>query len=188
MHLWCHAIIHESSRSNVFFIRGWFLIVVILFISFWFFITWICQICFWPGLHKNSPTKSRNSSYQLLQFLTSVWKSLHVILTYTKSSTDNCLTPKAFKKRSFKKIPWKEEPGRLQSMGSWRVWHEWLKSERLHFHFSLSFIGKGNGNPLQCSCLENPRDEGAWWTAIYGVTQGWTWLKRLSSSSSSRIA
>ena len=58
-------------------------------------------------------------------------------------------------------------------------------TERLHFHFSLSCIGDGNGNPLQCSCLENPRDGGAWWASIYGVAQSRTRLKRLSSSSSS---
>ena len=57
-------------------------------------------------------------------------------------------------------------------------------TERLHFHFSFSCIGEGNGNPLQCSCLENPRDSRAWWAAIYGVTQSWTQLKQLSSSSS----
>ena len=56
-------------------------------------------------------------------------------------------------------------------------------TERLHFHFSLSCIGEGNGNPLQCSCLENPRDGGTWWAAVYGVTQSRTRLKRLSSSS-----
>ena len=59
-------------------------------------------------------------------------------------------------------------------------------TERLHFHFSLSCIGEGKGNPLQCSCLENPRDGGAWWTAVYGVAQSQTRLKQLSSSSSSR--
>ena len=77
------------------------------------------------------------------------------------------------------KIPWTEEPGRLQSMGS-------LESDTtgwLHFHFSLSRIGEGNGNPLCCSCLENPRDGGVWWAAVYGVTQSWTRLKWLSSSS-----
>ena len=57
-------------------------------------------------------------------------------------------------------------------------------TERLHFPFSLSCTGEGNGNPLQCSCLENPRDGGAWWAAIYGVAQSRTRLKRLSSSSS----
>ena len=56
-------------------------------------------------------------------------------------------------------------------------------TERLHFHFSLSCIGEGNGNPLQCSCLENPKDGGAWWVAVSGVTQSRTRLKRLSSSS-----
>jgi len=77
------------------------------------------------------------------------------------------------------KIPWMEEPGRLQSMGSL----ESDTTERLHFHFSLSCIGEGNGTPLRCSCLENPRDGGAWWAAVYGVTQSWTRLKWLSSSS-----
>ena len=76
-----------------------------------------------------------------------------------------------------------EEPGRLQSMGSL----ESDTTEWLHFHFSLSCIGEGNGNPLQCSCLENPRDSRAWWAAIYGVTQSRTRLKRLSSSSSSKL-
>ena len=61
-------------------------------------------------------------------------------------------------------------------------------TERLHFHFSLSCFGEGNGNPLQRSCLENPRDCGAWWAAVYGVAQSRTQLKRLSSSSSSRCA
>ena len=79
------------------------------------------------------------------------------------------------------KIPWTEEPGRLQSMGSLRVGHDWAT----HFHFSLSCIGEGDGTPLQCFCLENPRDGGAWWAAVFGVAQSWTRLKRLSSNSSS---
>ena len=78
------------------------------------------------------------------------------------------------------KIPRMEEPGRLRSMGSLRL----DTTERLHFHFSLSHT-EGNGNPLQCSCLENPKDRGAWWAAVYGVAERWTRLKRLSSSSSS---
>ena len=61
-------------------------------------------------------------------------------------------------------------------------------TERLHFHFSLSCIGEGNGNPLQCSCLANPRDGGAWWAAIYGVAQSQTRLKQPNSSSSSSSA
>ena len=75
------------------------------------------------------------------------------------------------------KIPWTEEPGRLQSMGSQRVGHDWATS------LSLSHIGEGNGNPPQCSCLENPRDRGPWWAAVCGVAQSQTRLKRLSSSS-----
>ena len=117
------------------------------------------------------------------------------------------------------RIPWTEEPGRLQSMGLQKVGHDWVTNRRrqwqptpvllpgkshgqrslvgcspwgreesdmtewLHFHFSLSCIGGGNGNPLQCSCLENPRDGGAWWAAICGVAQSQTRLKRLSGSS-----
>ena len=61
-------------------------------------------------------------------------------------------------------------------------------TERLHFHFSLSYIGEGNGDLLQCSCLENPRDGGAWWADVCGVTQSRTLLKRLSSSSSSNLS
>ena len=60
---------------------------------------------------------------------------------------------------------------------------EWDTTERLHFHFSLSCIGEGSSNPLQCSCVENPRDGGAWWAAVYGIAQSRTRLKQLSSSS-----
>ena len=74
------------------------------------------------------------------------------------------------------KIPRTEEPGGLWSMGSLRVRHNWVTS--------LSHIGEGNGNPLQCSCLENPRDGGAWWAAVYGITWSRTRLTWLSSSSS----
>ena len=76
-------------------------------------------------------------------------------------------------------IPWTEEPGGLQSMGLRRVGHDWATS--------LSRTREGNGNPLQCSCLENPRDGGAWRAAVYGVAQSRTRLKWLSSSSSSRV-
>ena len=80
------------------------------------------------------------------------------------------------------KIPWTEEPDGLQSMGH----EESDTTEQLHFHFhfSLSCIGEGNGNPVQRTCLDNPRDGRAWWAAVYGVTQSWPRLTRLSSSSS----
>ena len=75
---------------------------------------------------------------------------------------------------------------RLEGCSPWGC-KESDTTEWLHFHFSLSCIGEGNGNPLQCSCLENPRDRGAWWAAVYRVTQSQTRLKWLSSSSSSWI-
>ena len=83
-------------------------------------------------------------------------------------------------------------PGESQgqrSLVGCRLWGgtESDMNEQLHFHFSLSWVGEGNGNPLQCSCLENPRDEGAWWAAVCGVAQSWTGLKRRSSSSSSSL-
>ena len=68
------------------------------------------------------------------------------------------------------KIPWMEEPGGLQSMGLL----ESDTTEQLPFHFSLSCIGEGNGNPLQYSCLENPMDGGAWWAKVHGVTKSRT--------------
>ena len=81
-------------------------------------------------------------------------------------------------------------PGRShgrRSLVGCRPWccEELDTTERLHFHFSLSCIGEGNGNPLQCSCLENPRDGGAWWATVYGVAQSRARLKWLSSRSSS---
>ena len=82
-------------------------------------------------------------------------------------------------------LPGKSHEQRSQEGCSpWGLWGL-DTTERLPFHFSLSWIGEGNGNPLQCSCLESPRDGGAWWAAVYGVAQSRTRLKRLSSSSSS---
>ena len=112
----------------------------------------------------------------------------HLLHLYIRSGswafTISCTLEKAMATHSITlvwKIPWTVEPDRLQSMGSLRVRHDWATSLSLF----LSCIGEGNGNPLRCSCLENPRDRGAWWAAVYGVTQSRTWLKRLSSSSSS---
>ena len=95
-----------------------------------------------------------------------------------------------------RKIPWSTKrqptavflPGKSRGQESMMGYGPWGRSEsdraeRLHFHFSPSCIGEGNGNPLQYSCLENPRDRGDWWAAVYGVTQSRTRLKRLSSSS-----
>src|SRR5574337_504401 len=97
------------------------------------------------------------------------------------------------------KFPWRRKwqptpvflPGKSHGWRSLVGYSPWGRkksdtTERLHFHFSLSCIGEGNGNPLQCSCMENPRDGGAWWAAVHGVAQSRTRLKRLSSSSSNR--
>ena len=102
-----------------------------------------------------------------------------------------------FKNRKVLRFEWRRQwhptpvllPGKShgrRSLVGCRPWgcEESDTTERLPFHFSLSCIGEGNGNPLQCSCLENPRDGGAWWAAICGVAQSRTRLKRLSSSSS----
>ena len=79
------------------------------------------------------------------------------------------------------KIPGTEEPGGLHEVAEGPTR---LSNFTFTFHFSLSCIGEGNGNPLQCSRLENPRDAGAWWVAVYGVAQSHTRLKQLSSSRS----
>ena len=107
---------------------------------------------------------------------------------YSRSKV-NCLT---FKELSCRRRQWHPTPvllpgksHRQRSPVGCSPWglEESDTTERLPFHFSLSCIGEGNGNPLQCSCLENPRDRGAWWAAVYGVAQSRTWLKRLSTSS-----
>ena len=102
-----------------------------------------------------------------------IWKGLHWICGEGDGTPTPVLLPgKSHGRRSLVGCsPW----GREESD----------TTEHLHFHFSLFCIRGGNGNPLQCSCLENPRDRGAWWAAIYRVAQSRTWLKRLSSSSSS---
>ena len=148
--------------------RVWFLSVV-----------WYCQsnlcslLCCWtpllPSISKFLASHTRNASV--------TW------IPYFVSLLDN---------------PWRRQwqptpvflPGKShgwRSLISCSPWdcEESDMTERLPFHFSLSCIGEGNGSPLQCSCLENPRDGGAWWAAFYGVSQSWTRLKRLSSSSSS---
>ena len=93
-----------------------------------------------------------------------------------------CLREKAMAPHS-STLAWKTPGWRsLEGCSPWGCWGS-DKTERLHFHFSLSCIGDGNGNPLQCSCLENPRDRGAWWAAVNGVAQSRTRLKWLSRSS-----
>ena len=97
----------------------------------------------------------------------------------------------------FQRRQWPPTPGLLpgkphgrRSLVGCSPWgcEELDTTEQLHFHFSLSFNREGNGNPLQCSCLENPRDGGTWWAAVYAFAQSWTRLKRLSSSSREPLA
>ena len=89
--------------------------------------------------------------------------SRHLNCTHLRPSLEKAMAPHS---STFAwKIPWTEEPGRLQSMGSLKP----DMTEQLHFHFSLSCIGEGNGSPLQCSCLENPRDGEAWWDIAHRV-------------------
>ena len=120
---------------------------------------------------KENMTFSRSQSFKWNDIITQNFATR--IWTYL-GSTQRILPEKAMAPNSSTlawKIPWTEEPGRLQSMVSLRVRH---MTERLHFHFSLSCIGEGNGTPLQCSCLENPREGGAWLAAVYGVAQSQT--------------
>ena len=116
--------------------------------------------------------KPRCRQYRILKEMPSSWsKERTMALESSIQVSEKAMAPHC--STLAWKIPWTEEPGRLQSMGSL----ESDMTERLHFHFSLSCIGKGNGNPIQCSCLENPRDGGAWWAAVYGVAQSRTRLK-----------
>ena len=125
------------------------------------------------------------TSVRILCLLNSIlWPRWFRTLVYLcwdlyKSFSNIKLEPKAMAPHSSTlawKIPWMEEPSRLQSMGSLRVGHDWATSLSL-----FAFMHwRRNGNPLQCSCLENPRDGGAWWAAVYGVAQSRTRLKWLS--------
>ena len=121
-----------------------------------------------------------------------VWISLFpdCMLAYVLPSLSSSIPPSPFPRRR----QWHPTP--LLFPGKSHGWRSLVgcspcgreesdPTEQLHFHFSLACIGEGNGDPLQCSCLENPRDRGAWWAVVYGVAQSRTRLKRLSSSSSS---
>ena len=110
-----------------------------------------------------------NSMFSILRDCQTVFQSNHTIFRRKQWHPTPVLLPgKSHGRRSLVGYsPWGHEESDM--------------TERLHFHFSLSCIGEGNGNPFQCSCLENPRDGGAWWAAVYGVAQSRTQLKWLSS-------
>ena len=131
----------------------------------------------YPDLFVPDQAEEKNMT-KVLKFALTGLGTLDFTLTETNSTDFLNLMEKAMATHPSTlawKIPWTEEPGRLQSMGSQGVGHDWATS--------LSRAGEGNGNPLQCSCLENPKDGGAWWAAVYGVAQSQTWLKQFSSSS-----
>ena len=119
-----------------------------------------------------------------------------VTLCWESGPESNCKGGRPIKKNQCPSWNWQPPPvllpGKSHGQRSLVGYDQWNCAESdttewLHFHFSLSCIGEGNGNPLQCSCLENPRHGGAWWAAIYGVAQSRTRLKRLSSRSSSNV-
>ena len=159
---------------------------------------WIWVSCIAGGFFtKNPPMSYERSPTSRLYFLPFILLFLSLTgsncLPVTISSLVRIYLPSnsILRRRQWQPIPvllpeeyhgWRSMVGR----GPWGR-EESDTTERLHFHFSLSRIGEGNGNPLQCSCLENPRDGGAWWAAVYGVAQSRKRLKRLSSSSSNSI-
>ena len=117
-----------------------------------------------------------------------IYVHIMIAVLLVKTSVELCTSLALYRRRQWHPTP-VLLPGQSHGWRSLVGCSPWGReesdtTERLHFHFSLSCIGEGNGNPLQCSCLENPRDGGAWWAAIYGVAQSRTLLKRRSSSSS----
>ena len=157
-------------------------------------VSYICWSFSKLGLSPNRALEKTSFSCSLLSNHAVLW-GIILILTKIKffhSTTQETKWLHVY--RTFRRRQWHPTPaplpgkshGRRCLVGcSPRGRKESHTTEWLHFHFSLSCTGEGNGNPLQCYCLENPRDGGAWWAAIYGVAQSWTRLKRLSNSSSS---
>ena len=129
------------------------------------------------AVHGVTKSQTRLSNWTELNWTELKWMSTWKEMNFTDTSYHKQENAMATHSSTLAwEIPWTEEPGRLQSMGSWRVGHNWVTA------LSLSCTGEGNGNPLQYSCLENPRDGGAWWAAVYGIAQSQTQLMWLSSS------
>ena len=128
----------------------------------------------WSNYYPLFVDKKHETQKEKISHLILIWKWHELNVTHRKRQwhpTPVLLPGKSHGQRS------------LVGCSPWGRW-ELDTTQWLHFQFSLSCIGEGDGNPLQCSCLENPRDSRAWWAAVYGVTQSRTRLKRLSSSSS----
>ena len=156
----------------------------------------VTQLC--PTLCNSMDCRPSNSSVHGI-FLEWVAIPFSRGSSWPRDQTCICCTAGRFftTKPSGRRRQWQPSPvllpgkshGRRSLVGCspWGCWESSSRlstTEGLHVHFSLSCTGEGDGTPLQCSCLENPGDGGAWWAAIYGVAQSWTWLKWLSSSSS----
>ena len=170
------------------------LLCIVIFLSLSISVPWACSSSSFPRVLMTFPT-----AFHI--FLTQVM-TLRRLPIFLHSATFNSFnTSSSFKGIStfiilqyFWRRKWQPTPVLLpgkshgqRSLVGCSPWGRYQSdtTEWLHFHFSLFYIGEGNGNPLQCSCLKNPRDRGAWWAALYGVAQSQTWLKWLSSSSSS---
>ena len=144
------------------------------------FSAWCLLFCCCPNLLAGQMSKKINFSEDQLFFSPNIY-------LFNFGCAESFLLCGLFSPRT----QWHSTPVRLPGKShGWRSlegcspWGRWGldTTEQLHFHFSLSCVGEGNGNPLQCSCLENPRDGGAWWAAVYGVSQNRTRLKWLSSN------
>ena len=165
--------LHQVAKVLEFQLQHLSFIVTIFFTN-WRFVTTLCQTSLLAPFFPNSIC---SLCVSVSCFGNSHNTSNFFIIIFVKVIWEKAMAPHS---STFAwKMPWTEEPDRLQCMGSL----ESDMTERLHFHFSLSCVGEGNGKRLQCSCLENPRDGEAWWAAVSGVAQSRTWLKQLSSSS-----
>ena len=160
--------------------------------TYLYIITWtsVTRASLIAQLVKNPPAVRR--SWFSLWVGKIPWRRDRLPLWYSWASsvTQMVKNPPAMRETWARSLDWEGplEKGKVthSSILAWRipwtVYSLWGHTEsdttkQLHFHFSLSCIGEGNGNPLQCSCLENPRDGGAWWAAVYGIAQSWTRLK-----------
>ena len=158
-------------------------ILFLFFIFYWSMIASQCCVSF-PSLEPPLPPSSSRPS----RVITEHWAELPVLYRFPPAICLHTAVYICLEKAMAPTpvlLPGKSHGQRSLVGCSPRGLEESNRTERLYFPFSLSYTGEGNGNPLQCSCLENPRDRGAWWAAVYGVAQSRTRLKRLNSSSSS---
>ena len=169
-----------EQQLNIYFL-------IILFIYFYFWLHWV-----FVAMHRLSLIAA-SWHYSSLQFTGLSLQRLLLLWSTGSRAWGLSICELQDLEHRLQRRQWHPTPVLLPGKShGWRSlegcspWGRWGSdtTEHLHFHFSLACIGEENGNPLQCSCLENPRDGGAWWAAVHGVTQSRIWLKWLSSSSS----